>query len=244
MPGILFKVLNQCRDGAIISLMVRALLLSLLASAVLCVLLYVLLLNLPYGQIPLIGSWLADSDTGAWVFGASVPIFSTLFMIFVFPYVMIFVVGFFQDEVIRLVEARYYPDLPGLIPRRLSEEVRVQAIFFLKVVAVNLLMMPFYLVLLFTVFGAVILITVVNGYLIGVELYAGVSLRRLTYRQFRGAIGSRRLAIHLYGILIYGCMLVPILNLVMPVLGSMMMTHLFHQHHGGTSYMTTGEVRG
>jgi len=94
---------------------------------------------------------------------------------------------------------------------------------------VNLVMTPVYFALLVTGVGTAAAFFVVNAWLLGRDLSDMVASRHLSrtaMRDWRTANGARRFVLGLAGT---GLFVVPVVNLLAPVLGAAMATHLFHR---------------
>lgn len=141
-----------------------------------------------------------------------------------FPAVVTMVLGFFLDRIADVVEKLDYPGLepPRRIPLRemLGTTMRLMGIAIL----VNLLALPAYVLIpglnLFVFLG-------VNGYLFGREYFEVVALRRLDPAAAQAV--RRRFAWRVLsaGVVITGLFAVPIVNLVVPVIATALMVHLF-----------------
>jgi uncharacterized protein involved in cysteine biosynthesis len=98
-----------------------------------------------------------------------------------------------------------------------------------RLIGVNLLLSPLYLILLVTGVGTALAFFLVNAWLLGRDLGDMVAVRHLPHAElaaWRRQTGARRFAIGAIGT---GLFLVPLLNLVAPVLGAAMATHAFHR---------------
>jgi uncharacterized protein involved in cysteine biosynthesis len=141
-----------------------------------------------------------------------------------FPAVVTMVMGFFLDRAAGLVEARDYPGRGP--PRRasLSETALTTLRLMGLTIILNLLALPVYLLMPginFFVFLAL------NGYLFGREYFEVVALRRLdpiAVRALRTRFAGR---VFLGGAVIAGLFAVPFVNLVVPVIATAFMVHLF-----------------
>jgi CysZ protein len=141
-----------------------------------------------------------------------------------FPAVVTMVMGFYLDRVAGAVEARDYPGRGP--PRRVS--LRETALATLRLmgltIIVNLLALPIYLLapgINFFVFLGL------NGYLFGREYFEVVALRRLdltAVRVLRTRFAGR---VFLGGVVIAGLFAVPLVNLVVPIIATAFMVHLF-----------------
>ena len=138
---------------------------------------------------------------------------------------------FFADEVVRAVEARYYPaeaatarDLP------LAEDARNALGGIWRAVLVNALALPVALLLLVTGVGTALLFGAVNAWLLGRELTDMVWLRHRSSEQDAPPLsGLTRFAL---GGIVAAMLLVPFANLLAPVLGAAAATHLVHSRKG------------
>ena len=151
-----------------------------------------------------------------------------LLALLLFPATFILVASFFQETVADLVEARYYPNLPLANGAPLKSAVWAAFRFFLLMIGVNLIALPFYLALLWVAGSGAILMLLVNGMLAGREYYEIVALRRMTRVEMDASRRKNRAAYFLAGLCIAASALVPILNLLSPVLGIALMVHVFH----------------
>ena len=144
-----------------------------------------------------------------------------------FRIVALAVLQFFADDVVRAVEARHYP-AEAATARDLSfaEDARNAARGIVRVVLVNALALPIAILLLATGIGTPILFWAVNGWLLGRELMDMVWLRHRTSAQ--DAPPLSRLTRFALGGIVTAMLLVPLLNLLAPVLGAAAATHLVH----------------
>jgi uncharacterized protein involved in cysteine biosynthesis len=114
------------------------------------------------------------------LFGAA-GVGGVLFASFIlFPAVMVMVMSFLLEDIAEAVEARHYPALPPARPQPVGEMLRSGLAFAAVTVAINLLALPFYLLLIFLPPLNLFLFYGVNGYLFGREYFEIVALRRQT----------------------------------------------------------------
>ena len=146
-----------------------------------------------------------------------------------FRIVGIAVIGFFADDVVAAVEARHYP--AALASARSIGPVRSLKMGLgsgARALVANLVMLPVYLALLITGVGLPIAFFVVNGWLLGRDLGDMVAVRHMddaAMRGWRKATGLRRFGL---GLAATGLFVVPLLNILAPILSAAMATHLFH----------------
>lgn len=141
------------------------------------------------------------------------------------------VIGFFADEVVAAIEHKHYPQAATAASApSVAVSLRLAIASVLRLIGLNLLMLPVYAVLLFTAIGPVILFAAVNAVLLGRDLGEMVAVRHLdrlgTQSWLRQTSGSRALL----GLIVTGLFLVPILNLIAPIIGAGLATHLFHRN--------------
>jgi len=146
-----------------------------------------------------------------------------------FRAVAIAVMDIFADDVVVAVERKHYPaalDSARNIPFARSLVMGLVAAG--RALLVNLLMSPIYLILLITGVGTPIAFILVNGWLLGRDLGDMVAARHLPREAMRGWRATTRGPRFVLGLAVAGLFVVPIVNLLAPVLGAAMATHLFH----------------
>jgi CysZ protein len=141
-----------------------------------------------------------------------------------FPAVVVTISGLLLDRVADAVERRYYPHLPPAVELGIGESLLNSAKFLLVVVALNLLILPIYL------FPGVNLAVfyILNGYLLSREYFELVALRRMSAanaRQMRKAHSAR---LFLAGVIVAFFSTIPLVNLVVPVVATAFMVHIFY----------------
>lgn len=148
---------------------------------------------------------------------------------FTFRAIAILVVGLFADTIVEAVEARHYPEaLASARPVPFARSLAMGLGSAGRFVAVNLLLSPLYLILLATGIGTAALFFAANAWLLGRDLGDMVAARHVApeaMRDWRRTTGARRFLLGLAGT---GLFVVPILNILAPVLGAAMATHQFH----------------
>ncbi len=215
----------QLTDGAVLRVLVKSLLVTLAVFAALGAGLYVGLRALLVGGL--------GSGYGDGLAGAAAVVLMVLGAWLLFRVIAVAVLGLFGDEVVAAVEARHYPAAHAAArtvgPAR---SVRLALGSAARAVAVNLLMLPVYIALLFTGIGPAIGFFLVNAVLLGRDLGEMVASRHMddaTMRGWRTATRGQRFLLGLVGT---GLFVVPLVNLVAPILGAAMATHLFHASKG------------
>jgi CysZ protein len=140
-----------------------------------------------------------------------------------FPIVIALSLGLFADEVILAVERRYYPDLPPAPGMSVAQSTFGAIRFAVVALALNLLVLPLYLLP-----GVnVILYLALNGYLLGREYFEQVAQRRLDWRAIAQLRRSARSRLWWAGVWTAALLTVPFVNLIAPVIATCFMVHLF-----------------
>ncbi len=179
---------------------------------------------------------LSDEDScplGASGSGWGALLLTALSLWFLFPAVAMGVVSAYMDQIVAAVEARRYPEArasarPLGVARGAWLGVRSSG----RVLLYNLIALPFYLVLLVTGIGTVILFVAVNGVAFGQDLGEMVAARHLDRAATKAWLRATRTERALMGMMVTGVFLLPIVNLLAPVLGAAMATEMFHAGRG------------
>ncbi|KQN34220.1 hypothetical protein ASG37_06310 [Sphingomonas sp. Leaf407] len=147
-----------------------------------------------------------------------------------FRIVAIAVVGVFADDVVEAVEARHYPEaLASARPVPFARSAMMGVRSGLRTLGVNLLCAPLYLLLLPTGIGTPIALLVVNGWLLGRDLFDMVAVRHLTRAELRTERKATRTRRFILGLAGTGLLMIPFVNFVAPLVGAAMATHRFHR---------------
>lgn len=131
----------------------------------------------------------------------------------------------FLDEVASRIEARDYPGWqshPASFARTLRTGLKLAAL----IVGVDLVLLPIDIGL--PGVGEVVSLAA-NGLLLGREYFELVALRHLDLEQASQLRRNNSSAVWLAGALIALSSMVPVVNLVAPLLGTSLMVHLFHR---------------
>ena len=149
---------------------------------------------------------------------------------FLFPAIAIGVISAYIDRIIAAVEARRYPEaLVAARPLGWARGALLGLKSSLRVLVYNLIALPFYILLLVTGVGTVLLFVAVNGVAFGRDLGEMVAARHFDGPATREWLRSTRGDRAVMGMMVTGVFLLPIVNLLAPVLGAAMATHLFHR---------------
>lgn len=138
------------------------------------------------------------------------------------------VMAMWQDEIIVAVEQRYYPQHKGHA-LGLGVELAMGGRAAIRVALINMALLPAYLLLLFTGIGPLILFIIANGWALGREYLEAVAARHVPLGESRAWPGQHKWDSWGIGLFTAGLFAVPVLNLVAPMMGAMMATHIFHR---------------
>jgi len=146
-----------------------------------------------------------------------------------FRAVAIPVMGIFADEVVAAVEAKHYPDaLASARKVGLGLSMRLGLSSVLRLLGVNLLALPLYLLLMATALGHIILFVVINAALLGRDMGEMVAVRHLDRLAVKAWLRNSRMQRLSLGVVMTGLFMVPLANLLAPIIGAAMATHVFH----------------
>lgn len=171
--------------------------------------------------LPLLGevAWL--DDLLGWAGLGMMLVLSTVLMV---P-VASALTSVFLDEVAQAVEDRHYPDLPA-VPRLSWGDALRDTVGFLGVlIAANALALILYIAF---VPAAPFIFWGLNGYLLGVEYFQLVAMRRIGRSAAKTMRRRYRWRVWSAGTLMAIPLSVPLINLLIPIFGAATFTHLFH----------------
>lgn len=129
------------------------------------------------------------------------------------------------DDVAAAVEARHYPFLAPATPAPVWSQALAGLRLALRVLALSLLALPF--VLLLPGIGSLVWFAV-SAYALSREYFELAALRRMDAAAARALRRRHRLRVWLAGVPAAALMLLPVVNLLAPVLGAAAFTHLVH----------------
>ncbi len=135
------------------------------------------------------------------------------------------ITSMFLDEVADAVEARHYPALPPIPGVPFFDALRDTLNFLGVIIGANTLAFVLYVFMPpatpFIFFG-------LNGYLLGREYFQLAAMRRIGRDGAKALRKRHALTIWAAGVLMALPLVVPVLNLVIPILGAATFTHIFH----------------
>jgi CysZ protein len=142
------------------------------------------------------------------------------------------VMSFFADEVVAAVEKAHFSSAAeSALKVSFATNIRMAGASLLRLIGLNLIALPAYLFLMFTAVGPFVLFVIVNALLLGRDLGEMVAVRHLDQRAMKDWLRMTRAPRAAMGMIVTGLLLVPVVNLIAPIIGAGMATHLFHRRH-------------
>lgn len=206
------RALSQLDDPVFLGVVARSVLWSVAAFVLLTI-------GVTYGVHALLEtkgwwSWLAGFAGGAT---------TAILSIWLFLPLATAIASLFVERLAAAVEARYYPNLPRAQPASLASQTWDAIVLGLRVLLVQIIALP--LSLFVPVIG-VALSWIVASWAVGRGLFEPIAMLR-TDRATAGSLyRSLRPQVLFQGALMTAASLVPILNLLAPILGAAAMVHL------------------
>jgi uncharacterized protein involved in cysteine biosynthesis len=218
---------GQIGDPRVRSVLVKSLLLTLLIFAAVAALAgWLLTGSNPCGIGPLDYDCTIGGGSGA----AIALLLGAASLWFLFPAVAIGVMGIFSDEVVEAVEARHYPTAAAAARRpTMAEGLSLGLRSAGRILLWNALAIPFYVLLLVTGFGPFLLFFAINAVALGRDLGEMVAVRRHRGAALEAWLAATRGRRALLGLLVTFLFMIPFANLLAPVIGAAMATHLFQE---------------
>ncbi|MEP5937726.1 MAG: EI24 domain-containing protein [Erythrobacter sp.] len=209
---------GQLRDPAVLRVLAKSLVLTVLVFVTLGVGLYFGLVFW-FDEMGLSDSGMAGAATAA--------LLALISFWFLFRVVALAVLQFFADEVVQAVERKHYPDAmhhARALPFREDLSNSLKGVG--RALLFNLIALPVALVLLFTAIGPAVVFLLVNSVLLGRELTDMAWLRHRPEPSAIAPVGAGQRLI--LGACVAGLMLVPFVNLLAPIIGAAAGTHMVH----------------
>lgn len=136
------------------------------------------------------------------------------------------ITSLFLEDVACAVEAKHYPALPPVPKLPLADALRDTVSFFGLLIGANLLAIIAYVLFPFL---ALPIFFALNGWLLGREYFTLAAMRREGRTRAAEMRRQHRGEIWLAGVLMAVPLVVPVMNLFIPILGAATFTHLYHR---------------
>jgi len=157
-----------------------------------------------------------------WLGGAAVVVVALM----LFPASFGIVVSIFMERIADIVERAHYPQLGPAHGIPIWTGIWTGLVFLVAVIVLNLVMLPFYIVAIFVAGLGAVLFYGINGWLTARMYYEQVALRRMNPAEVKAWRKANRWSLWLTGIVIVFLGTIPVLNLIVPVLGTAAMVHV------------------
>jgi len=167
-------------------------------------------------------SWEWENRVVRWLGGGAV----TVLALMLYPASFGVVVSIFLEKIADIVESEYYPQLGPAHGIPLWTAVWTGIVFLLVLLALNFVMLPFYLLALFVAGLGAVLFYGINGWLTGRMYYEQVALRRRNPADVKAWRRANIGMLWMTGIVIVFMGTIPVLNLIVPVVGTAAMVHV------------------
>jgi uncharacterized protein involved in cysteine biosynthesis len=140
------------------------------------------------------------------------------------------VASLFANRVAAAVEQRFYPGLPPAHPAPFAEQAWDGVALGLRVLGWQVLTLLMLLMLLIPPLAPIAVPAgwLVSAWSVGRGLFMAVAMRRMERGRAAAAYRAQRAAVLAQGALMAVASLVPVLNLLVPVLGTAAMVHVLH----------------
>jgi len=167
-------------------------------------------------------SWEWENRVVRWLGGGAV----TVLALMLYPASFGVVVSIFLEKIADIVESEYYPQLGPAHGIPVWTGVWTGIVFLLVLLALNFVMLPFYLLALFVAGLGAVLFYGINGWLTGRMYYEQVALRRRNPADVKAWRRANIGMLWMTGIVIVFMGTIPVLNLIVPVVGTAAMVHV------------------
>lgn len=221
MDGLLspmFRALAQLDDPVFLGVLLRSLAWSALCFAVLL-----------FGALWLAQHLLAGHTVWGWLAAVAGGLGAVLLAFWLFLPVAAVLGTLYLERIARAVERRFYPALAPAQGATLAIQAWDGLSVGLRILLLNLLA----LVLALLIPGVGLLIAwAIGAYAIGRGLFVAVAMRRMSRPEAQALYRRRRLQVLAQGGILALAGYLPLLNLMIPVLGTAAMVHVLDQRDG------------
>ncbi|SJZ94187.1 Uncharacterized protein involved in cysteine biosynthesis [Enhydrobacter aerosaccus] len=157
-----------------------------------------------------------------WLGGAAVLVVALM----LFPASFGLVISIFLERIADIVESTHYPQLGKARGIPIGTAIWTGLAFTVAVVVLNLVMLPFYLLALFVAGLGALLFYGLNGWLTARLYYEQVALRRMGAAEVKAWRRANAGTLWATGMVIVLLGTIPVVNLIVPVVGTAAMVHV------------------
>ncbi len=171
--------------------------------------------------------WIDDAIS--WLSNAGFVLVATIASYVLFPPIATTVMSLMADQIADAVEEEYYPHRKATRQVPISEAIVSGLKLTLIIIVFNILAIIPYTILFFATagVGTLLLFLTLNGFLLGREYYEMVGMRHMTRKPLHIFRRQNSGKIFITGFAIAGMFTIPFLNLLAPIVGAALMTHIF-----------------
>ena len=156
--------------------------------------------------------------------------FTLLGIVFIlFPNIMMGVQFVLSDWVIAIIEKKHYNQIPKN-EQSIITAMKQSAIFSARMLGYNIVLLPIYLILMFLPPLSIIVYCIINGWLFAKEYLYTVGGRYNTPETLPKHWKRARFSLIMYGTVLAGALIIPVVNLFVPIIGLIGVVHLWHNH--------------
>ena len=177
-----------------------------------------------YGAEWGLSEWLGDDEESSGFWATLGGFASFLLGLLFLPVIVGVLVTLFLETIAMAVEKQHYPHLPPAKGHTLLQGIWVSVRFFVVLAAANALLL---LLLLIPPIYAVAWF-LVNGWLLGREYFELVAIRRVSTKTADAMRRQHQLGVLIVGVICTGLLLLPGINLALPIIATAVMVHRFH----------------
>lgn len=215
------KAIGQMPDPAFRAVLFQALALTFVMLVVLG-----FAASFAIGLIPEF-EWLWLNDLIGWLTGIGLFLGSIWLLV---PVSSMFI-GVFLDRIADAVEAKHYAADPPAREQPLAETLSMALRFTLIMIVANILVLPLYLLPI----ANLAIFYGLNGYLLGREYFEMVAMRHLPSADVRAFRKANSMRVTLAGVVIALPLVIPLVNLIVPLFGAAFMVHVFKRLSAGAA---------
>lgn len=221
MLRALFLSIGQLGDPAFLKVLAKSLAVT--------VLLFIMVGFAAYWLLIWLFDWFGWGEGGGLVAAASAAIIAGLSFWLLFRAVAMGVISIFTDEIVDAVERKHYPEKAEVAQTAgYADQIRVGLASAGRAIGWNLLVAPLYIVLLVTGVGTIALFLALNTILLARDLGELIAIRHVPrdrWRDWRSETRGKRMQI---GLVAAGLFVIPVVNLLAPILSAAMAAHMLH----------------
>lgn len=172
--------------------------------------------------------WQWWEDFVNWLMGYTVDIAFFIILFFFFAPISTIFVSIYLDDIVDCVEERFYPEYKANKRLGIPKLAFLASRIALLVVVLNIIVIPLYIFFFWVPFVPLGIFYLLNGYLLGWGYYEMVAVRHLGIKEAGIHRRSIRGVVLGVGLIMTFLFMVPIVQLIVPIIGAALICHLFH----------------